>query len=183
MITGFSAPLVRRSFLIFDFLVICLFTYFSCYIFRTFNLSRQNSPPHSFLFYCMPTSSSFFAISQLFSKLSSENSTKMFIKILKSISSYVYRCSLSLFISAFKGFIGLFGISKMHSQSPLSLPLFPFNSFIPEIDFVSKFSPPPHPVSSSIFALLCNLSLLIRPCPAKLLYSCFLQTDPLLLYI
>lgn len=53
----------------------------------------------------------------------------------------------------------------MHSQYLFSLPLFPFNSFIPEIDFVSKFSFfSPHPVSSSIFALLCNLSLLIRPC-------------------
>lgn len=40
MITGFFTSPVRRrlSFLFsfFNFLVICLFTYFSCYIFRTF---------------------------------------------------------------------------------------------------------------------------------------------------
>lgn len=55
MITGFSAPPVRRSLSILDFLVICLFTYFSCYIFRTFYLLKHNSSPPSFLFYCMPT--------------------------------------------------------------------------------------------------------------------------------
>lgn len=52
---------------------------------------------------------SFFAIIKLFSKLSSKNnSTKMFIKILKSISSYVYLCSLRLFIYL-QLRLGLFG--------------------------------------------------------------------------
>lgn len=123
-------------------------------------------------------SSSFFAIIQLFSKLTSENSTKMFIKILKSISSYVYHCSLSLFIAAFKHFIGLLGASKRPARP--SFPFFPFNSFKPEIDFVSKFRVFFHPVSYSIFALVCNLSPLISSC--WLNYSCFLQTGPLILY-
>lgn len=66
-------------------------------------------------------SSSFFAIIQLFSKLSSENnSTKMFIKILKSISSYVYRGSLSLFIAALKVLYGYVDKVKV-MLNPLSL--------------------------------------------------------------
>lgn len=103
MITGFSAPPAGRSLSSFDFLVIRFFTCFSCYIFRTFYLSMHKLLTSPFLVRLYAYSSSFFAINQLFSKLSSENnSTKMFIKILKSISSYVYRCSLSLFIVAFK---------------------------------------------------------------------------------
>lgn len=42
------------SFSSFDFLVICLFTYFSWYIFRTSYLLMHNSSPPSFSFYCKP---------------------------------------------------------------------------------------------------------------------------------
>lgn len=41
MITGFCAPPRRRNLLSFDFLVICFFMYFSCYIFRTFFVHAQ----------------------------------------------------------------------------------------------------------------------------------------------
>lgn len=103
MITGFSAPPFRRCLTFVDsfITVICLFTYFSCYIFRAFYLLMHNFSLPYFLFLLYAYSSSFIAIIQTFSKLSSEN-CKMFIKILKSISSYVHRCSVSLFIGVFK---------------------------------------------------------------------------------
>lgn len=120
MITGFSAPPVRRSLSI--FLIFWWFVnlrIFHVIFLEPFYLLMHNSSPPNFLFYCMPIHLLFFAMIQLFGKLSSENnSTKMFIKILKSISSYVYRCSLGLFIAA------LFGESKRHARSPLSFPLF-----------------------------------------------------------
>lgn len=56
----------------------------------------------------------------------------MFIKILKSISSYVYHCSLSLFIAAFKVLQACLDKVKGILDPPLFLPLFPFNSFKPE---------------------------------------------------
>lgn len=96
MITGFPAPPVRRSlsvlfFFCFFFLVICLITYFSCYIFRAFDFSIAQFLTSLFLVLLYAYSYSLFAIIQLFSKLSSEKQ-QQYKNVYKDIKIYIFLC-------------------------------------------------------------------------------------------
>ena len=128
MITGFSAPPAVGGGSLYIFLISWWFVYFM-FFFTVIFLAPllcwcTNPSPSLFLLRLYASSSSFFAILQSFRKLSSENnSTKMFIKILKSISSYVYRCSLSLFIVAFRVLWAYPQEGEgVHAQSPSPAP-------------------------------------------------------------
>lgn len=164
MITGFFAPPVKRrlSFVFWGggfrwFVYLRIFHV----IFLEPLFVNAQLVTSLFLVLRYANSSSFFAIIQLFSKLSSKNSTKMFIKILKSISSYVYCCSLSLFIAALK-FYRLV-CRRLNASFTSSSCLSFFLIHLNQKSILSANLAFFHPVSPSIFALVCNLSPLIKP--------------------
>lgn len=172
MITGFSAPPVRRGFSTFDFLVICWFTYFSWYIFRTFDLLMHNSSPTFFLFYCMPLhllSLPCFSCSVNYH----QKTTVQYVY--KDIKIYIFLCLPLQFESVyccFKGFMYFFWKkSKRHAQSPL-LAFLSFKCILKRKLIVFSI------YICFLFFSRCHLCL----CSSCWL-SCFLQTDTFSVHI
>ena len=105
-ITGFSAPhvegiFVQKQFTLYDltfaFLGNLFIYFFMIPLQNLYSVKKRNAQfLISLLVILLYPHLLSFAITRLFNKLSKYNSTEMFIKILKSISSYVDGCHLSL---------------------------------------------------------------------------------------